>query len=95
VRSLVESSVDDLFGQQKSLQSLPIAGLIQLDSIMRVCECELVSLSADQNMLKITVTNGLKLSSKTLSIPGYQISLKPGQEPDTLTLTLAIARRPS
>ncbi|MDG0968865.1 MAG: type II secretion system protein GspL [Porticoccaceae bacterium] len=95
VRSRVESSIDDLFEQQKSLQSLPIAGLIQLDSIMKGCECELISLSADQNMLKITVANGAKLSSKTLSIPGYQISLKSGQEPDTLVLTLAAVRRPS
>ena len=87
----VETRVDQLFKQKQSLQAAPMQAMISLSPIMTACQCDLVSLSVDDEGIELKVTNGKKLISKSLNVPGYQMSLKQTQssEEDTLTLFMS------
>ena len=87
----VETRVDQLFKQKQSLQAAPMQAMISLSPIMTACQCDLVSLSVADEGIELKVTNGKKLISKSLNVPGYQMSLKQTQssEEDTLTLFMS------
>ena len=91
LRMEVENRVDQLFQQKQSLQAAPMAAMISLGPIMTECQCDLVSLNVDEEGIELKVTNGKKLISKSLNVPGYQVSLKQAQssEEDALTLSMS------
>ena len=91
LRMEVENRVDQLFQQKQSLQAAPMEAMISLGPIMTECQCDLVSLNVDDEGIELKVTNGKKLISKSLNVPGYQVSLKQAQssEEDALTLSMS------
>jgi hypothetical protein len=42
---------------------------------MQSCECDLVSLLADQDSMELTINNGAQLKARDLIIPGYQLAI--------------------
>jgi len=75
LKATAESQVDQLFKQQKSLQSQTMAALLALDKIMAGCQCELEAFTVNQNGLNLTLRGGAELAGKSLAMKGYQLSL--------------------
>lgn len=48
---------------------------------MQSCECDLVSLLAEQDSIELTINNGAQLKTRALNIPGYQLAIT--QAPNT------------
>ena len=90
IKDLAEAKIEQLFKQQQSLQATPIAALAALDSIMIACQCELKSINVDGEGLEMKVTNGAKLTKKSLNIPGYQTSLRQEQQDNSQLFVLSI-----
>ncbi|MDA8878507.1 hypothetical protein N9I23_02690, partial [Porticoccaceae bacterium] len=90
IKDLAEAKIEQLFKQQQSLQATPIAVLSALDSIMIACQCELKSINVDGEGLEMKVTNGSKLTKKSLNIPGYQTSLRQEQQDNSQLFVLSI-----
>jgi type II secretion system protein L len=82
IKAAAEARLNDSFAQQRALNTGSVAGLVALDSLMQSCECDLVSLLADQDSIELTINNGAQLKTRDLIIPGYQIAIT--QAPNTL-----------
>ena len=78
-------------GRAGSVPRLEDDRVPDLGPIMTECQCDLVSLNVDDKGIELKVTNGKKLISKSLNVPGYQVSLKQAQssEEDALTLSMS------
>jgi type II secretion system protein L len=90
LRAEVETKVNHLFKQKRSLQAPSMKAIISLDPLMTACKCDLVSLSVDGEGLELKVSNGEKLTSKALNIPGYQTSLKQIKSSEEEVLVLSM-----
>lgn len=88
VRSAAEAQLSMLFKQQQSLQAAPVAALIALDSFMAGCECTLNAMTADRASMVLHISNAAKLKAQALNIPGYQLSIQPGDAVDAIVLTV-------
>jgi type II secretion system protein L len=88
VRGSAERQLERLFNQQQSLRSTPVAALIALDSLMVDCECNLIALNADEAGMRLRISSAKKLMSKSLSIPGYQLSIEADKTEGAIVLTL-------
>lgn len=75
VRAEADKRLSLLFSQRNGLNSEAIAGLIALDKLMKGCGCQLSELNYSNNELIIQVQNGLALTKRRLSIPGYRIGV--------------------
>tara|TARA_B110000003_G_scaffold241716_1_gene249119 strand:- start:3296 stop:4429 length:1134 start_codon:yes stop_codon:yes gene_type:complete len=89
-RSAAEARIEQLFKQQKSLQTEPVAALSALDTVMNACQCELQAMTASKDGVQIKVSGGAKLIKKPLNIRGYQLSLEQDQKagPDVFALSI-------
>ena len=81
IRAATEARLNDSFAQQQALNTGSVAGLVALDSLMQSCECDLVSLLAEQYSIELTINNGAQLKTRALNIPGYQLAIT--QAPNT------------
>jgi hypothetical protein len=70
-----------------------MAALVAIEDLMTACNCDLRSLSADAQGIRLEIDNGAKLKAKTLSIPGYQIALT--QLPDGGPESVLLVVRPN
>jgi type II secretion system protein L len=96
-RSTAEARIEQLFKQQKSLQSEPVAALSALDAVMNACQCELQAMTASKSGVKLKVLSGSKLLNKSLNVSGYQLSLEQDQQagPDVFLLSMEVRERRS
>ena len=81
IRAATEARLNDSFAQQQALNTGSVAGLVALHSLMQSCECDLVSLLAEQDSIELTINNGAQLKTRALNIPGYQLAIT--QAPNT------------
>ena len=90
IRAATESRLNDSFAQQRALNTGSVAGLVALDSLMQSCECDLVSLLADQDSIELTINNGAQLKTRDLIIPGYQLAITraPNAAVDSIVLMI-------
>ncbi len=88
LRDAAELQLSKLFKQQQSLQAAPIAALVALDQLMADCECDLVAMTADQEGMRLDISNAGNLEIHTISVPGHQLSSTPGDKEDAIILTV-------
>lgn len=93
IRAATESRLNDSFAQQRALNTGSVAGLVALDSLMQSCECDLVSLLADQDSMELTINNGAQLKTRDLIIPGYQLAIT--QTPNAAADSIVLMINPS
>ena len=93
IRAATESRLNDSFAQQRALNTGSVAGLVALDSLMQSCECDLVSLLADQDSMELTINNGAQLKTRDLIIPGYQLAIT--QAPNAAVDSIVLMINPS
>ena len=90
LKSVVEDRIEYLFRQKQSLQAIPVSSIVELDPFMTACQCELKSLSVSEQGIDIKVSNGSKLTKKSLNIPGYQMSMKQVTDAEAGTFELSM-----
>ncbi len=90
IRAATEARLGDSFAQQRALNTGSVAGLTALDSLMVSCECDLVSLLADQDSIELTINNGAQLKTRELIIPGYQLAITQTQDKAADAIVLMI-----
>lgn len=88
LRDAAELQLSKLFKQQQSLQAAPIAALVALDQLMADCECDLVAMTADQEGMRLDISNAGNLEIHTIRVPGHQLSSTPGDKEDAIILTV-------
>jgi len=88
LRDAAELQLSKLFKQQQSLQAAPIAALVALDQLMADCECDLVAMTADQEGMRLDISNAGNLEIHTISVPGHQLSSTPGDKENAIILTV-------
>lgn len=93
IRAATESRLNYSFAQQRALNTGSVAGLVALDSLMQSCECDLVSLLADQDSMELTINNGAQLKTRDLIIPGYQLAIT--QTPNAAADSIVLMINPS
>ena len=86
-RDAAEQQLSKLFKQQRGLQAAPVAALIALDGFMTSCGCNLSAMTADEEGIRLHITDAEKLTSQALNIPGYQLSIQPGETAGAIVLT--------
>ena len=88
-----EQRLTKLRKQKAAIGAGSMAALVAIEDLMTACNCDLRSLSADAQGIRLEIDNGAKLKAKTLSIPGYQIALT--QLPDGGPESVLLVVRPN
>ena len=88
-----EQRLTKLRKQKAAIGAGSMAALVAIEDLMTACNCDLRSLSADAQGIRLEIDNGAKLKAKTLSIPGYQITLT--QLPDGGPESVLLVVRPN
>ena len=88
-----EQRLTKLRKQKAAIGAGSMAALVAIEDLMTACNCDLRSLSADAQDIRLEIDNGAKLKAKTLSIPGYQIALT--QLPDGGPESVLLVVRPN
>ena len=85
-----EQRLTTLRNQKAAIGAGPMATLVAIEDLMTACNCDLRSLSANAEGIRMKIDNGAKLKTKMLSIPGYQIALTqlPDDGPESVLLVV-------
>jgi general secretion pathway protein L len=91
IKGSAEQRLIQLRNQKQAIGTGPMAALVAIEGLMTACDCNLRSLNADAQGVRLKIDNGAKLKAKMLSIPGYQVALTqlPDGGPESILLVIS------
>jgi type II secretion system protein L len=86
VRASGELLLANLFKQHESSSAPAMQALISLEQFMTACNCDLVSLTASDTQVQLSLKNASKLKVANLKVSGYTVSSKTAGEITSINL---------
>lgn len=88
IRESAEETLAQLFRQQQSLKSPPMALLTELDAVIASCGCEVREIRLGETGGELNLSRAGRLASRPPSFPGYQVDVQAAADGDTVKLLI-------
>jgi type II secretion system protein L len=93
LRSAFDMQLRRMLAQRKVTESMPLAGLRALSDVMSNCDCDLHSLDASSDTIRIRVDRSAELRRRALKLSEFNVDIETvDKSSDSLLLTLSPRR---
>ena len=93
LRSAFDIQLRRMLAQRKATESMPLAGLRALSNVMSNCDCDLHSLDASSDTIRVRVDRSAELRRRALKLSEFDVDIETIDESsDRLLLTLSLRR---
>ena len=93
LRNAFDTQLRRMLAQRKATESMPLAGLRALSNVMSNCGCDLHSLDASSDTIRLRVDRSAELRRRALKLSEFDVDIETIDESsDRLLLTLSLRR---
>ena len=93
LRSAFDIQLRRMLAQKKVTESMPLAGLRALSDVMSNCDCDLHSLDASSDTIRVRVDRSAELRRRALKLSEFNVDIETvDKSSDSLLLTLSPRR---
>tara|TARA_B100000886_G_scaffold338734_1_gene302279 strand:+ start:58 stop:465 length:408 start_codon:yes stop_codon:yes gene_type:complete len=93
LRSAFDIQLRRMLAQRKATESMPLSGLRALSNVMSNCDCDLHSLDASSDTIRVRVDRSAELRRRALKLSEFDVDIETIDESsDRLLLTLSLRR---